>query len=823
MQLLNRARRLWTLDLARGLCILTMIAAHSIFFFHYSINPVLQFVNGLGDFLSFTGLLLISGASAYPAYIHGTSEQHIIRIVKRLLMYVLGYYLLSCFIIVLTEGLTWQSAWDIVTFQRLVPFTEFIIPFIIFGALKLPLRPIYRFLLNHPLLLTLVAVGIYVLGSVLSSLPNLGPPSWKAIWVHHSESYSFPILHYYPVYLLGLFIGKIFSNQKNQKQIARMLLKLMLVGGISTILLLLINAIQGGSLYSLFERWPPSAPFLLSGTTFIIGLLLVIFYLKDFRLFPWTRSFLLLLGQNAFALFFTHTAMLYTYQALGFPRVYSVLLVIVLWLISLLGSLYLAKVFPLNYRFVLNYLEWCECALGFCVHSREPRLIRSLKHNVLYLAAIPKRFSITLHARKLYPLQTKNVALGVLLLFFLVTPLGYIENQVVKQSLHLDQQGKLSRQWFIPEKHPVLLYSLDINTLPLSGNVMSVSALLNGNQEYYMSNNGNQWLLSLPLKGLPMGTHTLNMRIETTEVIATLEPSTFYLSQPLLVSWTIDWEGYDVADAYLRQLADVADQFRLPMTHLFNPRIYTDAALSPDRSNFLTQYVIDRRDNHGEEIGLHLHMFPDLISAAGLNFKPEPAWGGGFSYGYDTLTTNYTYDELKTLFLYAKQVFAEKGLGEPKSYRAGGWFANMDTLRALSDTGFLIDSSARTAYTFGTNNADGYWNVSITQPPYFPSLQNQNSDHPPPTLNLLEIPNNGADDYAFSAEEMIARFRANYQGLPLVTPNQVTYLSHPQWFNSQRENKMRQVFNETSRHLYENDSGPVMYSTLIGMYEYFQP
>jgi hypothetical protein len=228
-----------------------------------------------------------------------------------------------------------------------------------------------------------------------------------------------------------------------------------------------------------------------------------------------------------------------------------------------------------------------------------------------------------------------------------------------------------------------------------------------------------------------------------------------------------------------------------------------------------------RKEKFGDEIGLHLHMFPDAVRDAGVEPKNEPTWGGGWSHGYDVLTTAYSKEELGEILYRAKGWFVSQDLGMPKSFRAGAWFANLDTLRALEAADFLVDSSGRTAYTFGTKSVPGFWDLSPTSQPYFPSTENQNSDLPGPNLRVLEIPNNGADSFAFLGEEMIARFDANYEGQLLIKPAQVTFLSHPHWFNSDRQNKMRQVFEYIRQFEYRLGRGPVVYATLREVYDGF--
>ena len=170
---------------------------------------------------------------------------------------------------------------------------------------------------------------------------------------------------------------------------------------------------------------------------------------------------------------------------------------------------------------------------------------------------------------------------------------------------------------------------------------------------------------------------------------------------------------------------------------------------------------------------------------------------------------------------FAKSEFARLSLPEPMSFRAGGWFANLETLKAIDEAGFLIDSSGRTPYTFGTNRVAGHWNLKTTTPPYHPSTTDQNSSSPAPNLSLLEVPNNGADTFAFTSTQLIDRFKDNYQGGPLSEPRQVTYLSHPHWFKHSRQQAIDQTLDYINQWSFKDDKGPVIYSNLSELYPFF--
>ena len=82
----------------------------------------------------------------------------------------------------------------------------------------------------------------------------------------------------------------------------------------------------------------------------------------------------------------------------------------------------------------------------------------------------------------------------------------------------------------------------------------------------------------------------------------------------------------------------------------------------------------------------------------------------------------------------------------------------------------------------------------------------------------MEVPNNGADSFWFKAEDMIRRFNENYNGGILDNIKQVTYLSHPQWFNKSEQERMDKVLTYVDDFKNDTDDGPVVYVTSKDIY-----
>lgn len=351
----------------------------------------------------------------------------------------------------------------------------------------------------------------------------------------------------------------------------------------------------------------------------------------------------------------------------------------------------------------------------------------------------------------------------------------------------------------------------------------------------------NKWGGSLPLSDLSPGKYDIQSTIETENYHIKSNVVSFMISHPLYVEWTMDWEGYDVSNEYLNSIDQLSKRhYNLPITHFFNPRIYISPELGSSRREFLTSWVKDRRDNFGDEIGMHMHMHFDLLKAMGFEHPlgeiinppneenpsestttttiPEKVvlkWGN-YNNGYDIPTTEYSYEDFTVMLNWTKQKFIENGLNTPISYRSGGWFMNTEILRALQDSGFKLDSSGRNSYYLG--NLPGPWNLTSTTQPFKPSINNINSSLSP-TFQIWEFPNNGGNSDTFTAEQMILNFKDNFNGNPLAAKTNVVFLSHPHWFDKNEEEKIDTIFRYTDKYLNTNDDGPVIYITLEQAYQ----
>ena len=320
---------------------------------------------------------------------------------------------------------------------------------------------------------------------------------------------------------------------------------------------------------------------------------------------------------------------------------------------------------------------------------------------------------------------------------------------------------------------------------------------------------GDAWLASLKVAATGEQTLAVVEAIgDGSEAIVASE--TRIVSAPVYVVWTIDHEGYDEPDALTASVAAVAGA-GIPLSILVHPRVYVAGALPSDRAGAITAWVLDRA-RRGDEIGLHLHMQFDFVRDAGVAPRSEPRWGIGVGGdGYDVPLTTYSEDEQRRLVRRSLELMAASGLPRPTSFRAGGLFADATTLRVVAGERFTVDTSATEAQVFGRLRIP--WRLGPTAQPYRPNRDDANSAEPP-TLDLLEVPNNAGNTFSDSLAKLQERTRAIWPGGPTASTRVLDYVSHPSTFEARERATVEQVFSSLLDARAERDAGPVRFVRL---------
>jgi hypothetical protein len=326
--------------------------------------------------------------------------------------------------------------------------------------------------------------------------------------------------------------------------------------------------------------------------------------------------------------------------------------------------------------------------------------------------------------------------------------------------------------------------------------------------------------IEVDVMDLKIGKNSVYLAIQSTDGIYRTNTTSFYYTAPVYVSWTMDWEGTAPEQRYLDSIAAVSEKHNVEITHYFNPRLYILLKATEQRKKEITQWVVERLKNNGDDIGLHLHMHHDMVEEAGVKSKYNiEGWDKSIS-GYDIPTTEYSYDEVLKIIGWGKEKLPEQikkytgyEIPELQGYRAGGWFADLTTLKAIKAAGFLYDTSGRSSFAIGSNKVTQKWDLKNTSQPYKPSVSNQ-SRSSSQNLGLIEVPNNGSDSYWSGAKELITNFYANYTpGQFLDSDKILVYLSHPDWFYID-EPKLNELFTELKKYRNDLDLGPVKYTTM---------
>ncbi len=304
---------------------------------------------------------------------------------------------------------------------------------------------------------------------------------------------------------------------------------------------------------------------------------------------------------------------------------------------------------------------------------------------------------------------------------------------------------------------------------------------------------------------------------------------TFQRSHPLYVLVTNDWDDPDNSDdsiALQEQLHE--EHAELRMTHFVGPYTFTDPSVSTERADYLADWLEGMRDDFDDEIALHIHPYCSFVDTTEVTCRTTPSFvSAEDTTGYTVVFSSYTEEEQTALFEAADQIFEDHGLGKPTTFRAGGWTAELSTLRAMAATGYVADTSANnwarmeewdttlggTLYDW---NKEHWSSIGDTSQPYYPS-EDDILVPGDPSIPVLEVPDNGIMVDYVTANEMIEIFNENWDGSALDTP--VTYVVgyHPPNFNTVYHDYLHTALTHADQYLNSYDHGPVVYATLDEM------
>lgn len=336
---------------------------------------------------------------------------------------------------------------------------------------------------------------------------------------------------------------------------------------------------------------------------------------------------------------------------------------------------------------------------------------------------------------------------------------------------------------------------------------------------------GDTFIGTLSMHGVPPGVQPVVFAADGAGVA--FAGTTFQRSYAYYVLVSTDWDFSDPGDYSLGVVDTLHAHHPIVMTDFIGPYSFTDPAVSDERKAFLATWMRAERDNHGDELGLHIHPYCNFVSDAGLTCITDRStvYTSGDTSGYTIELDAYSRDQLGVLLDHAADLFAQRGLGKPTVFRAGGWTATLDTMFVLASRGYVAESSAlnwaHIATWKGVGNGVLYtWNmqhwapIDDTSQPYDISMSDVLADTAP-TLPLLEVPDNGVMMDYVSDKTLDHIFDENWAGGPLATPTTLMMGFHPSTTLSPAiASELDRFLTYADGHLATSDLGPVVYATL---------
>jgi len=357
-----------------------------------------------------------------------------------------------------------------------------------------------------------------------------------------------------------------------------------------------------------------------------------------------------------------------------------------------------------------------------------------------------------------------------------------------------------------------------------------VDAYLGDQPPVRMIDQADGFAMQVSIADLPAGDHDLRFSADgDTTAFAHV---TVHRSAPYYVLVSTDYDFSDpgtYAVGYMDWLH--RDHPGMQITHFWAPYTYTDPAVTEARRTELDTWIRAQRDTFGDEIALHIHPYCNFVEDAGVTcITDQSTVYPTDDTGYTIKLSAYGHDDMSTLLQHAIDLFGQRQLGRPTTFRAGGWTADLETLRALADNGFVADTSAlnwarieewqgKELYTW---NMTHWAPIDDTSQPYWPSASDVLSSTPAPDLTLLEVPDNGVMIDYVTLEEMTGLFDANWDGAALPAPRPLMMGFHPAPGFTQAEYKRVDDFlSYSDAHLATADLGPVVYITLAAVTKAF--
>jgi hypothetical protein len=336
--------------------------------------------------------------------------------------------------------------------------------------------------------------------------------------------------------------------------------------------------------------------------------------------------------------------------------------------------------------------------------------------------------------------------------------------------------------------------------------------------------------VDMSIASLPVGAHEVLFSANGSDdafAKVTLNRSAAYY---VLVSTDYDFsDPGNLALSYMDRMH--MDHPGVVMTHFWAPYTYTDPMVSEARRGELDTWIKMQRDVNKDEIGLHIHPYCHFVEAAGQTcITDQSTVYTSDATGYTIKLSAYQRSPMGALLQHANTMFNQRGLGTPRTFRAGGWTADLNTLLALADNGYIADTSAlnwvhieewlgKELYTW---NMTHWGPINDTSQPYYPSTTDALISSPGANIAMLEVPDNGVMIDYVSTPQMTAIFDANWDGAPLPAAKTLMMGFHPSpSFSDGEHRRVDDFLKLADLHLASKDLGPVVYISLLDVTKAF--
>jgi len=379
--------------------------------------------------------------------------------------------------------------------------------------------------------------------------------------------------------------------------------------------------------------------------------------------------------------------------------------------------------------------------------------------------------------------------------FMPLSPLAIEERAEVRVHMSAD------RTWYVRHIRPSDVVDIAVETDPVHASAIAFT--IGTTVKKLSANYVKDGILhyEIPVSDFIPGEYPITATVDNVQS----NTVTIFVSEPFLVAWTFDWEGWNASDWALRRLEEYRIYDGIRFTHFVNPRMFLPGVLTPARRAILTEYL-QKRQMQGDEIALHTHMQFDLVKAAGVTPRTTHPWGLRTAEGYDVPMTQYSPEEFRTILTFARKLLMESGMPLPRGFRAGGWFLNEEFLKILAQEKFAYDSSGRDSPATGPFSTVS-WSLPVGAQPYIPQ-----------DATILEIPDNGVSTSESTAQELLDRVNKLYPGGILNTPKTFIVASHPQFAENEFP-EIPGVLSALAGQSVSNDAGPLLFVTMWDIYK----